>query len=122
MIDFLKKVFDVNSRAGRQEFIIGVSLLYFAILFILRCFGAILGYMHVDGVVSIVFVFIMILCFIGVLSLKIRRLHDLGYSGWLVLCQVIPIINLILFLMFIFKKGEAIENEYGKPIGSVDPK
>ena len=37
----------------------------------------------------------------------VRRLHDIGRSGWWLLCPIVPEI-------FIFKDSDKTENEYGK--------
>lgn|GEM_PF-1170207 len=43
----------------------------------------------------------------------VKRLHDLNYSGWHVLWSVVPIANLILLFMLLFKSGESGENRFG---------
>jgi|GEM_PF-4623328 len=42
-----------------------------------------------------------------------RRWHDLGRSGWWVLINLIPIVNFIVLVYLIFKKGEQVTNVYG---------
>ena len=44
--------------------------------------------------------------FIPSLSVAVRRMHDVGKSGWFIL---IPVYNIILAC----RKGEALDNEYG---------
>lgn len=46
----------------------------------------------------------------------IRRLHDLGKSGWLSLLFLIPIVNFFFWLWLLFFKGDHRENEYGPPV------
>ena len=43
----------------------------------------------------------------------IRRLHDLGKSGWFAALRVVPLANLWLFAVCGFYKGEACDNKYG---------
>ena len=47
----------------------------------------------------------------------VRRLHDVGQSGWMLLIGVIPIVNFIgsfvLLYWFIFDAGEEQENRFG---------
>lgn len=45
--------------------------------------------------------------------LAIRRLHDLGMSGWLYLLMFIPLVNLIFGLYILFAKGDAGDSVYG---------
>ena len=51
------------------------------------------------------------------LSISIRRLHDCGKSGWMLLIGIIPIVNLIggfvLLYWFILHEGDSQENAYG---------
>ncbi len=43
----------------------------------------------------------------------IRRLHDLGHTGWLILINFIPLVNLLFSLYLTFAPGEKTSNEYG---------
>jgi uncharacterized membrane protein YhaH (DUF805 family) len=49
------------------------------------------------------------------LSLNVRRVHDLGYSGLYALIYYVPIFNL-LKLYILFEKGEESDNVYGSPV------
>ena len=49
-------------------------------------------------------------------ALAIRRLHDIGKSGWWILLGVIPIVNIIgifVLLYFFIKDSQPSENLYG---------
>ena len=52
------------------------------------------------------------------LSLYIRRLHDLGQSGWWSILSLISPINFFFMLYLLFAKGPQEENQYGKPVKS----
>ena len=45
--------------------------------------------------------------------LHIRRFHDLGESGNMVLLLFIPIVNLIIAIRLLFYKGQESVNQYG---------
>ncbi len=51
--------------------------------------------------------------FIPGLAVTVRRLHDTGKSGWMLLLSFIPIIGPILMLIFLFTDGDRSANEYG---------
>ncbi len=51
------------------------------------------------------------------LAVSVRRLHDIGKSGWMILITLIPIIGGIWFLILTIKEGEKGANQYGE-----DPK
>lgn len=51
-----------------------------------------------------------------------QRLHDMGYSGWFQLLTLIPLVNLILFLVMIFAPSQQAANKYGPvPSGPYAP-
>lgn len=47
------------------------------------------------------------------LGIAVRRLHDVGKSGWFLLIALIPLIGAIWLLVLFFTDGEAGSNEYG---------
>jgi uncharacterized membrane protein YhaH (DUF805 family) len=51
------------------------------------------------------------------LSVAVRRLHDIGKSGWYLLVGFIPIVGAIWILALLSQEGERGENDYGS-----DPK
>ena len=53
---------------------------------------------------TLIFILPVIIPFLAV---SVRRLHDIGRSGWWILCPVVP-------LFFYFKDSDEAENEYGK--------
>lgn len=47
--------------------------------------------------------------------ITIRRLHDLGQTGWLSLLMFVPLINIGFMLYVMFAKGTPANNEFGAP-------
>ena len=47
------------------------------------------------------------------LSVNVRRLHDTGKSGWMLLILLIPCIGFILWLVWMIEDGHAHANAYG---------
>ncbi len=50
------------------------------------------------------------------IAVSIRRLHDIGKSGWWILLSVIPLVNIIgifVLLYFYVQDSQPSENEYG---------
>ena len=47
------------------------------------------------------------------LNNHVKRLHDLGHSGWWVLLFIVPLINLLLLLYLFFFRGQMGGNQYG---------
>ena len=50
---------------------------------------------------------------IPTLSVNVRRLHDTGKSGWMLLIILIPCIGFILWLVWMIEDGQAHANAYG---------
>lgn len=51
---------------------------------------------------------------VGNVMLMIRRLHDLGRSGWFALIAIIPAIGFIFSIYLFFAPGQVGWNQYGK--------
>ena len=51
------------------------------------------------------------------LAVAVRRLHDIGKSGWWLLIALIPVVGAIILIVWYCKEGEHQTNEYGE-----DPK
>jgi uncharacterized membrane protein YhaH (DUF805 family) len=51
--------------------------------------------------------------FIPGLAVAVRRLHDVGKSGWFIFIVVIPLIGIIWFFVVVSANGDAGKNEYG---------
>jgi len=66
-------------------------------------------------IIPLVFAVEFLLFFPCYFTVTIRRCHDIGASGWLSLCVLIPYVGAILGLVLLFKKGDAMTNTYGSP-------
>lgn len=56
-----------------------------------------------------------ILLLIPVIIFSVRRLHDFNISGWLALLQLIPLLNIMIFIVLMLIPGTATANQYGEP-------
>lgn len=103
-LDVLKKYADFNGRARRKEywmFVLFNMIFTYTLLFIDI-------YLQI-GVLNVIYSLALLIPSIAV---AVRRMHDVGKSGWYIL---IPIYNLILAVT----DGEKGPNEYGEdPKGS----
>jgi len=48
----------------------------------------------------------------------VKRWHDLGMSGWMVLIMLIPIVNILVLLFLGIAPGQPEVNRFGAPPGS----
>ncbi|HLV41787.1 MAG TPA: DUF805 domain-containing protein [Brumimicrobium sp.] len=109
----LRQYADFNGRARRKEywmFFLFNMLFAFAAVFLDNIFGTAnpeIGY----GVFYAIYVLAM---FIPSLAVAVRRLHDIGKSGWMILVAFIPLVGGIWLLVLMVTEGKPGLNEYGE--------
>ena len=62
------------------------------------------------GYITILYYFFI---FIPSLAVLVRRLHDVGKSGWFILISLIPLIGAIWLLVLTFTDSDTGDNAYG---------
>lgn len=65
-----------------------------------------------------------LILFLPALALEVRRLHDVGRSGWWLLISFVPLVGIILLLVWFCKDGTVGTNRFGadpKLRSGVDP-
>ena len=110
------KYADFSGRARRKEY--WMWTLYVTLIFILA--------MIMDNVLGLnfellgqdlgygwLYMLVGIINFIPGLSIVVRRLHDVGKSGWFYLIILIPIIGFIWMLILLCSDGVKEENKWG---------
>ncbi len=68
------------------------------------------------GYGSLYMIYALVMIILGI-AVVIRRLHDVGKSGWAILITLIPFVGSIWFLVLMTSDGNSGNNEYGE-----DPK
>lgn len=106
-----QKAFNFSDRSRRAEYWM-FGLITFIMIIFLTVIDAIFGLEITEGV-GILSTLFSLLIIIPSLSVTVRRLHDIGKSGWWLLITLIPIIGAIVLLVFTVKDSEPVENEYG---------
>ena len=99
---------DFGGRATRKEF-------WMFILFSMLFVGIPLG---IIWVISPTFALVIYICFIIAIfvpniALTIRRLHDIGKSGWWLLLSLVPYIGGLVMLVFYCLPSQSGTNKYG---------
>lgn len=108
----LKQYADFKGRARRKEYwmFILFNIIFGGIAMILdSVFGIAIegvGYGPLYGV------YVLVL-FIPGLAVAVRRLHDIGKSGWMILIALIPVIGAIWILVLMVTDSNPGENLYG---------
>lgn len=83
---------------------------------VMDVYGAIFsnpGFLVSNGLVTLVSLFFLI----PSLAVSVRRLHDIGKSGWFLLITLIPVVGSIIFIIYAAQEGVRRPNKYGE-----DPK
>jgi len=100
----IQKSFTIEGRASRSEY------WWFYLAFII----ADIGLSIVDMTLGTPLVFLLLALIPASLCAAIRRMHDIGKSGWWLLISFIPLIGgLVLLYWFIFDGGQPHANDYG---------
>jgi uncharacterized membrane protein YhaH (DUF805 family) len=58
---------------------------------------------------------IVLVCSVVILRAGVSRLHDLGLSGWAVLLLLVPLVDVLAFLLLLLVPGQKKRNAYGDP-------
>ena len=100
----IQKSFTIEGRASRSEY------WWFYLAFII----ADIGLTIVDSALGTPLVFLLLALIPASFCAAIRRMHDIGKSGWWLLITLIPLIGgLVLLYWFIFDGGQPHANQYG---------
>ncbi|MGW0363973.1 DUF805 domain-containing protein [Streptomyces sp. NPDC002990] len=104
--DVLKKYADFSGRARRQEF-------WMFFLFNLAVAVVLLIIDTVIGANMIIYGLYLLATLVPTLAVTVRRLHDLGKSGWWYFIAFVPLIGGIWLLVLMATAGQPQPNEYG---------
>ncbi len=109
--DVLKNYADFHSRARRTEFWIftGINQVIAVALGLTDTIeGLDLGcFLTLSGLYGLAVL-------IPSLAVTVRRLHDIGRSGWWLFVSLVPILGLIILLVFMCTDGQQARNIYGE--------
>jgi uncharacterized membrane protein YhaH (DUF805 family) len=108
----LKNYFGFSGRARRKEYWMFVlfNIIFFIVAMIIdNVFGT-----TIEGLPYGLFYFLYALAIIiPALAVAVRRLHDVGKSGWFLFIALIPIVGAIWLLVLYCTDGNAGANKYG---------
>ena len=111
-IDAIKLAFknyiNFNGRSRRSEY-------WWFVLFnlIIQIIIIILANLITKNLMFLSYIYSLII-FLPGLGLVIRRLHDIGKSGWYIFIAFIPIVGVFILLYFFCLDSENQSNEYGE--------
>ena len=111
-IKVLKKYAVFSGRARRKEYWMFVLFNFIFSLVASLLDLAIFGLVLTTGVGPLYIVYIVAV-FVPGLAVAVRRLHDVGKSGWYLFIILIPIAGPIWFLVLACTDSQAGDNKYG---------
>ncbi len=112
-LEVLKKYAVFTGRAGRREF-----WMFFLFNILISIVLGIVGkFLHID-ILSTLYGLAVLLPGIGV---GIRRLHDIGRSGWWLFIGLIPFVGVIILIVYWAQQGMPGANQYGANSDGTQP-
>ncbi len=112
----LKQYIDFWGRARRKEYWM-FTLWNVVIIMFLAALEAIGTEIGSDSFASYIPMVLYLLYGLFILipsfTVSVRRLHDIGKSGWWILIGLIPVIGSIILLVWYCTEGQRCENEWG---------
>ncbi|TDV38454.1 uncharacterized membrane protein YhaH (DUF805 family) [Pseudomonas helmanticensis] len=115
------KPFSVEGRIGRLRFLAWTMVLSLVTLpivgvFALLALGLVAGDSTTGLIIGGIFAFFLFIAFLIVSILfSVQRLHDIGWSGWLWLLNLVPFVGSFFPLVIMVVPGTTGANRYGPP-------
>jgi uncharacterized membrane protein YhaH (DUF805 family) len=111
-IEALKKYALFKGRARRREF---WMFTLFNIIFIVASviLDDLLGTVMKSTGFGIIYTVYVLAVLVPGFAVAVRRLHDLGKSGWWWFVNLIPFVGSIWFIVLMVTDGQPAENKYG---------
>ncbi|HMG47355.1 MAG TPA: DUF805 domain-containing protein [Allosphingosinicella sp.] len=120
----LKRYADFSGRSRRKEFWIWylfVMIMYFVLMYLDAALGlggsatgyaqgGSVGFNMTGGLLTLLF---MLAILVPNIAVAVRRMHDIGKSGWMVLIGLIPLFGWIYVLYLYVQPGQSGPNQYG---------
>lgn len=117
----LQKYVMFDGRARRKEFWM-FTLFNVLVLIVLSVIDNVTGLAKAMGGIGPLYILYSLGTLLPNLAVSVRRLHDTGRSGWMVLIGLIPFVGAILLLIWFAADSDKSTNEYGpNPKGESAP-
>lgn len=110
-VSTFKKYAVVQGRATRTEYWMWV-LLNIAALFALGLVEGMVG-MFPNTDESVLGSIFSLVILVPSICVAVRRLHDTGKTGWLMLLMFLPLVGAIILIIFFCQDSQPGENQYG---------
>ena len=119
VVSAFKNYFNFSGRASRSEFW-WFTLFAFVYNFVTSLIAYAIAFAIAGddwAAVDLIGQLLNFLAYIPILPaafcVTVRRLHDIGHSGWYQLVILIPCVGIIMYLVWTLTEGNSIPNVYG---------
>ena len=115
------KPFGVEGRIGRLRFLAWSMVLSLVTIAVVGVFAlSALALVSTDStaglIVGGILAFVLCVAFlIATILISVQRLHDVGWSGWLWLLNLVPFVGSFFPLLLVVLPGSGVANRYGAP-------
>lgn len=103
---------DFSGRARRKEYWM-FSLLNFVFAFVLGIIDVSLGWTSSEIGIGVLGGFYSLAALVPGLAVCVRRLHDIGKSGWNLFLALIPLVGAFVLIVWYCQEGEFSSNAWG---------
>lgn len=125
-LEVLKKYTQFSGRARRKEYWL-FALFNLIFLIVAAIFDHLIFGVAIEAIGPLYAIYVLAVIIPG-LAVAVRRLHDIGKSGWYFLINFIPLVGGIWFLVLMCLDSQPGENRFGPnpkepeyPSGPSDP-
>ena len=108
----LKQYANFSGRARRKEYWM-FFLFNFIFALVAVALDNVLGTSNPEVGIGVIYGLYVLLVIIPGIAVTVRRLHDIGKSGWMILVALIPIAGPIWLLVLTVTDSEQGQNQYG---------
>jgi len=108
--DTFAKFTDYGSCASRKEFWYYALFVLFCIVLDSVCIflfgqhlnndGRTVFYLHLPGILDVIFILIIFMLILAFIAVSVRRLHDSGHNGYWFFVSFVPVLGIIAFFVF----------------------
>jgi uncharacterized membrane protein YhaH (DUF805 family) len=107
------KVFSIHGRIGRLRYLAwSMVLMFVALMLGTLCFGIMSMSLVAGGLLGTV---ALVAFFVISIQIGAQRLHDAGWSAWLLLLNLVPVVGSFFPILMIVIPGNSGANQYGAP-------
>ncbi len=114
-IKCIRQYADFSGRARRKEywmFKVYRFLIFLGITIFCALFAGILSEEN-QHVPPFIYIIVYLVFIIPSLAVAVRRMHDVGHSGWFLLINLIPSIGSLVYFIFTLFDSQPYKNKWG---------